>query len=209
MQTVERIKKTIKHWYAPLISGIIFIGAGILAFIFGKATFLTLTILFSLTFLLSGISEVIFSVANRKEMKHWGWSLAWGMISFIFGVALLAHPFESMFVLALLIGLAFLFRSIGGIIPAINLKNSHYSKWWFLLALSILGVLFSLVLMAHPLIAGAMAVIFTGIMIMLIVGGIFSICLSVLLKKLNKIIKQKDFAEMKADITSWLRGDFD
>ena len=203
MQTVERIKKTIKHWYAPLISGIIFIGAGILAFIFGKATFLTLTILFSLTFLLSGISEVIFSVANRKEMKHWGWSLAWGMISFIFGVALLAHPFESMFVLALLVGLAFLFRSTGGIILAINLKRSHYSKWGLLLALSITGVLFSVVLMAHPLIAGALAVVLSGIM--LIVGGVFCISLSVLLRYLNKMIKQMDNFGIEADIISWIR----
>ena len=203
MQTVERIKKSIKHWYAPLISGIIFIGAGILAFIFGKATFLTLTVIFSLTFLLSGVSEILFSVANRKEMKHWGWSLAWGSISFIFGVLLLVHPLASMFILALLIGIVFLFRCTGGIILAINLKKSHYSKWGLLLALSILGVLFSFVLMAHPLIAGAMAVILTGIM--LIVGGIFSICLSVLLSNLNKIMKQMNDFGMEEDVISWFR----
>ena len=205
MKIVEKIEKSIKHWYAPLISGIIFVGAGILAFIFGKATFLTLAILFSLAFLMSGISEVFFSVSNRKEMKHWGWSLAWGIINFIFGFLLLINPFASMFALVLFVGLAFLFRSIGGVILSINLKKTHYSKWWLLLTLSILGVLFSIVLMAHPLIAGAMAVILTGIM--LIVGGIFSISLSVLLKKSNKFIKQIDIAEKKADITSWFEID--
>ena len=203
MKTVERIEKSIKHWYAPLISGIIFTGAGILAFIFGKATFLTLTILFSLSFLLSGILEVVFSVINRKEMKHWGWSLVLGSISLIFGVLLLANPFASMFTLALFVGLAFLLRSIGGLILSINLKKSHYSKWGLLLSLSILGVLFSVVLMAHPLIAGALVVVLSGIM--LIVGGVFCISLSVLLRYLNKMIKQMDNFGIETDIISWIR----
>ena len=203
MQTVERIEKSIKHWYAPLISGIIFIGAGILAFVFGKATFLTLTVLFSLSFLLSGVFEVLFSVINRKEMKHWGWSLALGSISFIFGVLLLANPFASMFVLALFVGLAFLFRSIGGLILSINLKKLRYSKWWVLLILSLAGALFSFVLIAHPLIAGAMAVVLIGIM--LVVGGIFCIGLSVLLRNLNKAIKQMNNFGIEVDVVSWLK----
>jgi len=203
MQTVERIEKSIKHWYAPLISGIIFIGAGILAFVFGKATFLTFTVLFSLSFLLSGVFEVLFSVINRKEMKHWGWSLALGSISFIFGVLLLANPFASMFVLALFVGLAFLFRSIGGLILSINLKKLRYSKWWILLILSLAGALFSFVLIAHPLIAGAMAVVLIGIM--LVVGGIFCIGLSVLLRNLNKAIKQMNNFGIEVDVVSWLK----
>jgi len=202
-QILESVRKSAGRWYMPLISGIIFMSAGILAFFFGKATFLTLTILFSLSFLMSGIFEVTFSVANRKEMKHWGWSLILGIISVIFGVLLLANPFVSMFALVLYVGLAFLFRSISGIILSIDLKKTHYSKWWLLLALSILGVVFSVVLILHPFIAGKTIIVFTGVM--LIVGGIFSICLSVLLKKIKKLMKNMDETDIEVDVISWFR----
>jgi len=203
MQTVERIEKSIKHWYAPLFSGIIFIGAGILAFIFGKATFLTLTVLFSLSFLLSGILEVIFSIANRKEMKHWGWSLTLGSISVVFGVLLLANLVASMFALVLFVGLAFLLRSTGGIILSIDLKKLHYSKWRVLLALSILGVLFAFILLTNPLITSTLTVILAGIM--LILGGVFCISFSVLMRHLNKIIKQMYGFGIEVDINSWIK----
>jgi len=203
MQVLERIEKSIKHWYAPLISGIILIGAGILAFFFGKATFLTLTVLFCLAFILSGISEIVFSIANRKEMNHWGWSLALGIIDVVFGLLLVVNPFVTLFALALFVGIAILFRSIGGIVLSIKLKKTRYSKWGWLLTFSILGIISAMFLMIHPLIAGAMVVVFTGIA--LITGGVFSICLSVLLKKLQKMMKKMAENEFKADVVSWFR----
>ena len=203
MEVVEKIEKSIKHWYAPLISGIIFIGAGILAFFFGKATFLTLTVLFSLSFILSGIAEIVFSVINRKIMNFWGWSMALGIINIVFGLLLVVNPFVTMFALALFVGIAILFRSIGGIVLSIKLKKTHYSKWGWLLTFSILGIITALFLMLHPLIAGAMVVVFTGIA--LIAGGIFSIGLSLLLRKLNFYKKEFDREMMREDLVSWFR----
>ena len=184
MQVLERIEKSISHWYAPLISGIIFIGAGILALVFGKATFIVITFLFSLSLLLSGVLEIVVAVVNRKAMTRWGWSLVFGMIDSIFGVLLLVNPFMSAVALALFVGFAVLFRSIGGIILAINLKKIHFRKWGYLLALSIFGVLFSFALILDPVFVWIAIIVFAAIT--LIAGGIFSIILSVFLKKMNR-----------------------
>jgi len=123
-----QVKKIINYRYTPLISGIVFIGAGIFPLLFGKAALFMLTLFFSLALLLSGFIEVAFSVVNRKTMTLWSWSLASGMISFIFGVMLLVNPFVSMAALALCVGFAVLFRSIGGIILSINLKKKSIEK---------------------------------------------------------------------------------
>ena len=199
------VEKTINHWYAPFASGIIFIGAGISAFFFGKATFLTLTVVFSLSFLLAGISEIAFALSNREEMKHWGWLLILGIINIVFALTLVANPFVSIFSITLFVGCAILFRSIGGIILSISLKKTDYSKWRYLLIFSILGILSALFLMAHPLIAEAIVLAFTAIS--LIFGGIFGMVLSLFLRKLNFLKKEVDRETMKRDLTSWFRGE--
>jgi uncharacterized membrane protein HdeD (DUF308 family) len=103
------------------------------------------------------------------------------------------------------VGFAVLFRSIAGIILSINLKKTHYSKWGWLLTFSILGIISAIFLMIHPLIVGLMVVVFTGIA--LIAGGIFSIGLSLLLRKLNFYKKEFDKEMMQEDWVSWFRGE--
>lgn len=183
MSILEKTGKIIKYWYAPLISGIVFIGAGILSFIFTKATVFTFCLLFSLSFLLSGVLDIVSSVVDRKNMTNWGWTLILGVIHLLFGILLLTHPFGTMIALALFVGLSVLFRSIGGIILSINIKSVH-PKWFYLLALGILGIVFSIILVLHPLFAWTTIIAFTGIT--LIVVGIFSICLSFFLKGIKE-----------------------
>ena len=203
MKIVEKMESSVKHWYAPLLSGIILFGAGILAFVFGKTTFLTLAVLFCLAFILSGILDIVFSITNRQKVKHWVWLLALGIINIVFGLLLVANPWVTLKALALFVGCAILFRSIGGIILSIKLKKTNYSKWDYLLALSILGIISAILLMIFPLITGMLAVVFTGIA--LIAGGIFSMGLSLLLRKLMLVKKEIDKERMKEDMLSWFR----
>lgn len=66
------IQKTITYWYIPLIPGLLFIGLSIWVFATPMETFLTLAVLFSAGFIISGILEIIYAVANRKKLKNWG-----------------------------------------------------------------------------------------------------------------------------------------
>jgi uncharacterized membrane protein HdeD (DUF308 family) len=178
-----QIKKFFNHRNAILISGIIFVGAGIFPLIFEKATLIILTMLFSLALLLSGIVEIVFTMSNRKTMPKWRWSLTSGIISSIFGVLLLVNPFESIVILALCIGFAVLFRSVGGIVLSINLKKIRYPRWGYLLALSILGVLISFALILDPLYTWVSIIRLTAVT--LIAAGIFSIGFTIVLKTMK------------------------
>jgi len=179
------LKKSSHYWYAALISGIVFIAVGIFILVFGKITFKIVTFLFSLSLLLSGILEIAVSVFNKKSIIQWKWSLASGIFCLIFGVLLLTNPFATAVTLAIFVGIALLFRSVGGIILALNLKKIRYQKWGYILAVSILGVLFSFALLLDPVFLWVAITTFAAIT--LIAVGIVSIIMSVFLKKANRL----------------------
>jgi uncharacterized membrane protein HdeD (DUF308 family) len=181
---IESIKDTIKHWYLPLILGILFIIVGILAIKTPEATYLSLAILFSLTFLFVGILEIVFSISHRKQLDGWGWSLASGILSSIIGVLLIIYPQVSIITLPLFVGFVVLFHSIMSIAWSIELKKYKVSNWGWLLFAGILGVIFSFLLMLNPVFAGLTVAILTGIALITI--GIFHIQFSIELKKLKK-----------------------
>lgn len=182
---VKTVTNTVKYWYIPLIIGIIFIGIGIYTLFSPLESYLTLSILFSLSFLFSGLFEIIFSISNRKEIENWGWTLAFGILTFLIGVLLIMNPELSMTTLPLYIGFVVLFRSIMGIGYALELKHYGLLDWGNLMVISILGLIFSLILIWNPLFAGFTIVFWTGLAIIFI--GIFSVYLSFRLKKIKKI----------------------
>ena len=103
---------TIKHWYIPAIVGSIFIVVGIYTFASPATSYVALSILFSLSFLFSGISEIVFSLTNRNEMDNWGWVLAFGILTTVIGGLLLSNPAVSMATLTFYVGFLILFRLV-------------------------------------------------------------------------------------------------
>src|SRR5690554_5359498 len=96
---LKSMTNTVKNWYIPLIVGVLFIGAGIFAFSSPEVTYLTLSLLFSTSFLIAGFFEVVFSIANRKHMDNWGWTLVFGLVTFFFGFVMTLQPEFSMLML--------------------------------------------------------------------------------------------------------------
>lgn len=67
---LKPIKESVKHWYLPVISGIILILISLWTFRNPVESYVGLSILFSLSFLLAGTIEVIFSIVNRKQIDN-------------------------------------------------------------------------------------------------------------------------------------------
>lgn len=185
--TIESIKDTIEHWYLPLILGVIFIAIGIWAIITPTATYLSLAILFSVTFFVTGILEIIFSISHRKQLDGWGWSLTSGILVLIIGLILILNPQISIITLPLFVGFVVLYRSMMAIAWSIELKKYGVSNWGWLLFAGILGVIFSFLLIMNPVITGLTVAVLTGIALITI--GIFHIHFSIELKKLKNTFK--------------------
>lgn len=184
---LNSIRRSIKHWYIPLLVGLLFIVVSIVAFTSPVTSLLALSIFFALSFLFSGISEIIFSISNRKQLNNWGWSLAFGIITFIIGISLVSHPELSLAVLAFYVGFLLLFRSISSISFALDIKKYGGRNWGFLLFFGILGAIASFFLIWNPAFAGLSVVVLVALSFLF--TGIFSIILSFQLRKLHRSSK--------------------
>ena len=182
------IETELKYWYAPLILGILFIGLGVLVFATPEATFLTIAVLFSIGFVVSGIVEVMFSLSNRRTLKNWGWHLVGGIITLILGVLLSLKPDFSALVLSLYIGFWLLFRSIVYASSAFELKSIGFKNWGWMLTFGIIGIVFSFILLWNPLLIGIGFVFWIGYG--LIILGIINIILGFSIRRFKKDIKE-------------------
>lgn len=164
------IRNAVKYWYIPLLVGILFVVISIVVFTSPLGSLLALSLLFALSFLFGGLSEVVFSIVNRDRLDNWGWSLAFGILTFIVGISLVSHPELSISALAFYIGFLLLFRSIASISFAMDIKKYGSKDWGGLLAFGILGAIVSFFLIWNPLFAGlsvvvlvALSFLFTGL----------------------------------------------
>ncbi|WP_317619466.1 HdeD family acid-resistance protein [Empedobacter stercoris] len=158
---------------------------GIYIFTTPLETYATLTMLFSLSFLFSGIAETFFSVQNRKIIEGWGWYLTGGIFNSVIGLMLLSRPEISAFTLPLVVGFTLMFRSIQGLGFSFELKNYGSLKWGNLAIASILGLVFSIILLFNPIFTGISLVVMTALAF--IFSGITGIVLGFQLKKLKAL----------------------
>ena len=186
-RSLKTVKNSIKYWYMPLIVGLIFVGVGIWVFRTPLESYAALSFIFSISFLVSGIFEIYFAISNREELDNWGWTLTLGIVSAIVGVLLLMNPEVSKITLPFYVGFVLLFRSVFAIGASIDLKNYYVMDWGYLMAIGILGVIFSFILLWNPIFAGITLVFWTGSLF--IISGAYSIYLSLKLKKLHDLPK--------------------
>lgn len=180
---LKSFTKTVKHWYFPLILGVLFIICGLYVFVSPAETYLTLALLFALSFLVWGLSDVFFSIDNRKSLRSWGWYFVGGLVSLLMGFYLLIHPVVSMEVLPFVVGFMLLFRSFELLGFAFEVKEAGVLNWGNLAIASVLGIIVSFVLLAWPVFTGVWLVVLTGLAF--IFTGIASIILSLNLKRLK------------------------
>lgn len=185
---LKTFTNTIKHWYIPLLVGIFFVVVGLVVFSSPAGSLLALSLLFALSFLLGGISESLFALANRDRIDSWGWSLAFGIVTLIVGVLLLLNPALSITVLAFYIGFIILFRSIATIGFAFDLKKYGSKNWGALLLLGIIGAILAFLLIWNPLFAGLGVVVLVALSFLF--AGLFSIFLAFQLRKLHHSAKR-------------------
>ncbi|NLA63123.1 MAG: HdeD family acid-resistance protein [Bacteroidales bacterium] len=180
----KRIKQSVKHWYIHLIIGLIFIAIGLWVFASPIQSYAALTIIFSISFLISGIMEIFFATSNRKVLENWGWTLALGVFTALVGIMLIANPAISALTLALYVGFMLMLRSFWAIGSAFDLKDYGVKGWGVSLFIGILGVLFAALLILNPAFGGMTLVIWTGLA--LIVSGTFNLFLSIKMRKVHK-----------------------
>lgn len=190
---LSAVDADVKHWYVPLIIGVVFILMGIYVFSIPIAVYITLSIFFSLSFLTSGIFEIFFAISNRKVLSGWGWYLVSGIIGLVFGIYLIIQPGLSMAILPFFVGFGLFFRSAYMLGIAFDMKSYGFINWGNVALMSGLGLVVSFLLVANPIFTGISLVVLTSLSF--IFTGVAAVMLSFDLKKLKNAP-----AKVKADL---------
>ena len=184
---LQTAKSSAKNWWLSLILGVLFILLGIWIFRTPAASYISLSLLFSISIFISGIFGITFAISNRKEMEGWGWYLAGGILDLVVGTLFVSIPLMTMAILPFYVGFWVLFRGVFGIGLSFQLKHFGAPNWGWLLFFGILTLLFSFLLLMNPVFAVLSIIVMTGIAF--IVMGIFRIFLAFDLRKIHKYLK--------------------
>ncbi len=188
MENLDAVKKEIqgnvRHWWVMLLIGVLFIGMSFYVFANPVASYVALAMFFAAIILVSGIFQLIFSIVNRENISGWGWQLTMGIIETFIGIALFSNFEITLQILPLYVGFWLMFRSFMLIGFSFEMKSHDVPNWGWYLAYGIVLIIFSWLIIIHPLLGGITIIIWTGTAFM--VSGIIHVALSFKLKNVEK-----------------------
>lgn len=185
---IDRIDYAVKYWWLSLLLGIVFILFAIYLMFAPLASYIALSILFSVSMFVSGVFEIAFAVSNRRNISSWGWYLTGGIIDLILGIFLMANPALSMSVLPFILAFWLMFRGFSATGYAMDLKRYGTRNWGWYLAFGILAILCAIGIIWQPGI-GAFTLVYMVAYALLIIG-VFRIMVAFELKNLHKRHKE-------------------
>ncbi|MDF0707461.1 DUF308 domain-containing protein [Muricauda sp. 334s03] len=185
---LKEIRTDIKNWWALLILGLVFIVLGVTVFAYPLESYVSLSVLFAVSAIVSGLLQIWFATTNRNEIDGWGWQLALGIMELILGVILISNFGLTLVILPFYVGFWLLFRAFTLIGFSFELKTYKILDWGYYLIFGLLLVPLSWFIILNPLFGGVTIVAWTAIAF--IVTGVANIILSFKLKKVNKKIVQ-------------------
>lgn len=192
MKTIyDSINFEVKNWWVSLLLGLLYILIAVCLMFTPLASYVALSVLFSVSMFVSGTLEIIFAVSNKKNISSWGWYLAGGIIDLILGIYLMANIGVSMMVLPFIVAFWLMFRGFASTGYAMDLKRYGTHNWGWYMAFGILAILCSIGIIWQPGL-GALTLIYMIAYALLIIG-IFRVMLSFELKGLHK--KNKTISE--------------
>ena len=120
---IDTINFGVKNWWVSLLLGLLYILIAICLMFTPLASYVALSVLFSVSMFVSGTLEILFAVTNRKNISSWGWYLASGIIDLILGIYLMANIGLSMAVLPFIVAFWLMFRGFASTGYAMDLRN--------------------------------------------------------------------------------------
>jgi len=105
--------------------------------------------------------------------RHWGWALAYGILTLIAGVAVLAWPSETLLVLAVLFGVQLIVSGIFRFVAALASEDLTGGTRVLLALLGVLSIIIGLWAVRHVLITLLALTVFLGIF--WVVNGVIDI----------------------------------
>lgn len=138
-----------RNWWMFLISGIVTLMFGFVAVINPAMTFVTLGFFFGLYLLISGVIDIVVSLAAAKSKQFWILGLVLGALEALVGIYILQRPGLAFDTFILFIALGLLLK---GVVHAVEVFDSKYDaiyRTWQAIA-AVVCVLASVFVWRYP-----------------------------------------------------------
>ena len=172
---VEKAARAIKHWWLMLIAGLLCIVAGICVFVFPIESYVTLSILFGIVMLLTGIGQLIIASTSGNYLMMKGYFIVGGIMDLILGIFLCVYPGVTLVVLPFMRGLwlmyhSFILIAFGGDMDTFKVSGSVST-----IILGILILMLSVFVLLNPFSAGVVTVLVVAGVGLILLGITFCI----------------------------------
>ncbi len=147
-------EKAVKNWWMPLVLGILFIVFGVWILWTPASSYVALSIVFIAFLVVTGLMEIIFSIANSSRLKGWGWYMIGGLFDLAAGVVLLYYPGLSLVVLPVILAVWLMFRGFAAMGASTTMQRLSVKGWGWTLFWGILAVICSIVVLFNPVLGG-------------------------------------------------------
>ena len=182
-----RVARAIKHWWLLLIAGILCIAAGICVFAFPIESYVTLSILFGVLMLLTGVAQLIIASTSGNYLTMRGYFIVGGVLDVILGVFLCVYPGVSLMVLPIMMGLWLMYNSFIVISLGGDMDTFRLSGGGMLILLGVLLLILSIFVLVDPFSVGIVTVLTIAGIGLILLGFIF-LLISFRLKDIHKIM---------------------
>lgn len=184
------IEPETKKWWKHLLLGFVFVLMGIWIFITPLASYMSLSLFFTLALAITGVFEIIASVLYKRKTAHWGAYLLGGILDLAIGVVLLFNPTMTMTLLPYVLAFWLFYKGVVSLIISLRLKSYDIKGWGWMLAAGIGTLIFTILIIVYPIIGGislvyAIASAFLSL-------GLFNFSVAYHLGRLRKRITNSD-----------------
>jgi len=179
--------KNLLYWWFPLLFGVLFVLIGIWILRSPKESFETITKIIGVVIVVSGTTQLLFSVSNRDAISWWGLQLLNGLVDLAIGIILIIYPEVLLKIITIFVGICLIINSVLMIMHSSGARKAGHGYWKWELILGIALIFMAFVFLWHPMILGATIAIWTAIAFILL--GISRIALTF---RLRRTIKKRN-----------------
>ena len=192
---VERLasgaSKTVKNWWMLLIAGLLLIIGGIVVFVNPVESYITLSMMFGIMMLITGLAELIIAITSHNFFAIRSYTIVGGIIDMIIGILLCCNIGVTAIILPIILGVYLLYHSFmiigfGSDLEAFNVKGYGWP-----LAGGVVLLILSILILINPFSFGTSAVVILTGLALIIMGGIF-IVKSLRMRNLHSFFKSLD-----------------
>jgi uncharacterized membrane protein HdeD (DUF308 family) len=169
-----------KHWGVVLFLGLTSLVIGLIAMVWPGKTIVVVAILLAAYLIVSGIFQIIRGFGSGLSGGMRALLFIGGLLSLVLGLLMVRSAFQAVEILAIFVGIAFLFQGFGSIFQAVENKQG---RGWNIFG-GLLMLLGGIVVLEWP---GISLATLTWVMgIWMVIGGIFEIVAAFMLRSAAK-----------------------